>query len=112
MSGNVYNPRPLSPSVQSNVTATRALDGTIYRNTSGRPMFVSIQLVSVTAGANYGGVSTGVNTPPTVGVAACYHDATLSALRATISFVVLPLYYYQFNQNTGTFTLGSWVEWT
>ncbi len=92
---------------QSDVTASQACD-TVYQNTSGKPMHVSVAF-----GANVGTQSayTGSANPPTVLVAQGLLAPTVT--RMTFHFIVLPSYYYKITTVDGiSGQVFTWIEWT
>jgi len=96
-----------SVTTQSDVTASRALDGTVYQNTTGKTMFISINwskgsidnLIVYSDSAN----------PPTTRVSQ-QTEFGVGSLISQFS-VVLPGNYYRAVPNTGGLTLNSWIEW-
>ena len=117
--------------VQSNVTASRATNGTVYQNTSGRPLFVAVnvQLTTACASSSFDGYAeivayTDTANPPTtiVGELRQFLDdvsatvATGGSIRhkAQLCFFVLPSSYYKVTQDTdadSTVSLLYWFEW-
>lgn len=92
--------------VSSDVSGSRASDGTVYQNTSTKPM-----LVSVRSGSDAQSVlsaKTDAATPPTVEVAAFGLGAGIGG---NLTFLVLPNHYYKVSHNAGTPTLYVWNEW-
>lgn len=91
---------------QSVVTGSRAIN-TVYQNTSGKPMLVTI---SGDASVNsYFDILTDANNPPTTVVAR--QGFNISEWRS-ISFLVLPGNYYKLSVLAGTPTPYRWTEWT
>ena len=97
--------------VQSDVTASRAIDGTAYQNTSGRPLFVAITLQGTGTGEEgYAIAYTDSNATPTTEVGRCSASFDASVQYGQVSFVVLPSNYYKVT-HSGTGTLRKWFEW-
>lgn len=90
---------------QNDVTSSRAL-GTIYQNTTGKPMFVSVSAYSSAATIYYAEIDSSAT--PTTRVLRV--DTSVN-LYAAIFFVVLPNDYYKVDFSTGAKTLGYWFEW-
>lgn len=108
MRGNVDNVGYLGFTKQVEVHASRAIDATVYHNTSGRPMLVSISCV-----CNFGDVINAysdANATPTTIVVSMGHS-NIQPVGMSLTFLVLPGNYYKINQ-TGTSTLSYWVEYT
>jgi hypothetical protein len=93
----------LPVSTQNVVTGSRAL-GTVYQNTTGKPMWVHVTIV---AGAAPTGLNcyTDASNPPTTNVA--NQDAVASGLGG-VTFIVLPGNYYK---AASAGTLIKWTEW-
>jgi hypothetical protein len=89
---------------QNDVTASRAIDGTVYRNTSKKTMYVSVSVTTAAAGTIAG--ITDSAAAPTTTVADHDHAA---AGKIHIGFMVLPGNYYKVT-NTGA-VLANWIEW-
>ena len=96
--------------VQTNATASR-VSGTIYQNTSGRPLLVTITAKATAAGnpINLISYTDTSATPTTVVAVSDVQDSTASA-SATITFLVLPSSYYKCIQG-GDGALSYWFEW-
>ncbi len=92
---------------QSVVTGSRVLN-IVYQNTSGKPMLVTAT-VSIT-NATLNAVVDAASSPSTV--VASPANASGTTQYVTVSFVVLPGYYYKVFQSGGSATIGYWVEWT
>jgi len=89
---------------QNIVTGQRAL-GTIYQNTSGKTMLVSVTMnVGSTSSASAYSDSS-LNPMTSVG------STNISATLNTLSFMVLNNNYYTIT-TSGTVSLVSWVEWS
>jgi hypothetical protein len=77
---------------------------TVYQNTTGKPMFVSV--TGNFSGTNYMAQADTAN-PPGNGVAWIGGSSSLNQ----ITWWVLPGYYYRLYPNTGGAILTQWVEW-
>ena len=93
----------ISPKTQNNVTASRAL-GTVYQNTTGKPMFVSV-ICYITANYSTATAYTDSNSSPNTIVSDIQPYGTLVS---SMFFIVLPGNYYKV---AGTMTLKNWIEW-
>jgi hypothetical protein len=103
------------PPVVSTQTVTSNVIGTIYKNTKTTPIFVAITLCCVSSGGiNFGQVSILVDsvTPPLVAIGKTFNGSGTTIVYETISFWVLPNYYYQVLLVSNTVNLISWVEWS
>src|SRR3990170_3990805 len=76
------------PTVQNDVTASRALD-TVYQNTTGKVMTVTA-IITSTIAANFYGV-TGANNPPTL---LRFKEAQSIGWAQTVAITVFPNQYY------------------
>lgn len=119
MTSNINNPYilgaqgaagPVIPTGMFDMTAFRAIDGTVYQNTGATPLFVSIVLQSSAASLNTGTVYVDSVTPPLIISGQFAQNATVAGGRGTISMWVLPNYYYRVVLSN-TLTLISWLEW-
>lgn len=90
---------------QTNATASRAIN-TVYQNTSGKPMFVTIY-ASCNAGT-FLQANTDSTTNPSLTVA-LVNNTGASSGNLSVSFWVLPGNYYK---GLGGTTLNGWLEWT
>ena len=101
--------------VQSDVTASRAIDGTAYQNTSGRPLIVAICCYnnSVAAGVYGFDVDCDANATPSTMVGHWKYEGDPSGtwVAGTVTFVVLPNYYYKVDKLDTNVALDSWIEW-
>jgi hypothetical protein len=89
---------------QADVTTDRAIDGTVYHNTTGKTMFVVVYATTVGAGS-LAGVADSIATP-TLGVV--FHEhAGAGAIH--IEFMVLNGYYYKVTESGAV--LGKWFEY-
>jgi len=105
---NVNNPsvaRPLTKRFPSRVL------GTIYRNTTGYPLYVAVACSSNVIGVNIFLAVSDASATPTTQVAEYYQDATVASGVGTLSFIVLPNDYYKVYIILGGGNVGSWVEW-
>lgn len=93
---------------QTDQKASRALDGTVYRNTTGKPMFVSVVAYNTSAAGM--AARSDANATPTLIVADVYSATT--TVNMSVFFIVLPNNYYSVTKSTGTATISSWIEWT
>lgn len=92
---------------QSVVTGSRAL-GTIYRNTTGKTMMVTVTAYAAGATGQWTAF-TDSSTPPTTEV--CLGNATVISEGFPITFMVLNNNYYKVSVTGGSATLVDWVEW-
>jgi hypothetical protein len=91
---------------QSELHASRAIDGTVYHNTTGKSKVVVIACIM-----NYGDiivVYTDNTATPTLAVAGMGHS-NLAAIQESTMFIVLPGNYYKVT-STGSPTLSYWTE--
>jgi hypothetical protein len=89
---------------QNIVTGSRAI-GTVYRNTTGKPMFVN--MICSCANSTGAGAYTDAAASPTTFVGGVV-NASATPVNLTVSFWVLPMNYYKI---TGSGTNNGWVEW-
>jgi len=87
-------------------TGSRAINGTVYHNTSGRPLKVSVSAATTAANGVIVAYSDAAAGPTTVVHAA--RAAAVSDL-INVSFVVCPGHYYSVNNTTCA--LNNWAEW-
>lgn len=115
-----YHKQPVK-AVISDVTATRAIDGTIYQNTSGRPILCIVAISALRAAvAGAAALATACvedTTPPTVTVALVglyIIDSIGEYAQFMCSFMVPNGYYYNVTKTeTGVGSVvnfGSWIE--
>ena len=109
---NVNNP-PISIGVsgfttQSDVTGSRAIDGTVYHNTSGKAMLV---VISAAMATTYGiAAFSDATVTPTQAIASANNPGLVAAITSSITFLVLIGNYYKC---TGvSCTLVTWIEYT
>lgn len=103
------NPRPQHPTIQTDVTASRAINATVYRNTGLYPIFAVISVISATTGDNGLDVYCDAQATPTTKVVRGSLNATVYNDIFNVSFIVLPGYYYKAT-TVGTLTLSTWIE--
>ncbi len=89
---------------QTNVTASRVL-GTVYQNTTTKPIFVSVACTNAAAANIYGYSDT--TATPTLMVSA---SSVAASGYGGVGFWVLPNSYYKV-VSTGS-TLSTWIEWS
>jgi hypothetical protein len=96
-------------STQTDVTASRALDGTVYQNTSTKPMFVH---ASVAVNGNGGNVTvkSDANSTPVQTVGFVFQQ-TLLPVTLILTFIVLPGNYYSATQVQGC-SIQYWIEYS
>lgn len=92
---------------QNVVTGTRALD-TIFQNTTGKPMFVSVTASG--SGVNFLTAITDASATPTTQVAQAGQGSSVGATIEQIFFIVLPGNYYKV-AGGGSAGLQTWTEW-
>lgn len=106
------------PSVQNVVTGSRAI-GTVYHNTTGRPMCVTVTpQVTMAAGTQAGlNIFSDASVTPTTQISLILLQTGATAgstvFVSPVTFIVLPGNYYsatQFNLTT-SMTIFAWVEW-
>jgi hypothetical protein len=91
-------------STQTDATASRAINGTVYQNTGTKPIYVSVvatQSVGLLSMAGF----TDVNAAPVLQVTAF----TFMSGTTTINFVVLPNNYYKVTSTNAV--IAKWIEW-
>lgn len=99
-------------SVQNVVTGSRSI-GTVFQNTTSRPIFVSV--TSGTTGDGGNGAQQAVtdsNPSPTTVVAKLGVASTAPLSPLNLFFIVLPGNYYKVTNLIGTYTLTQWIEWS
>ena len=107
---------------QSDVTGSRAIDGTVYQNSGTGIRIVTVNVIMTkTNAAEYSRVTFHCDaaTPPTTQIGRLALQPDGSALGGDLitemafTFVVLPSYYYKATEShTGTIsTLADWFEW-
>jgi hypothetical protein len=111
--GGADEVNPAIFSTQTDVTASRNVAGTIYRNTSGKTMLVSVVL-SLPFNATYACQAYAEDaTPPTVLVAEFRENVIVNS-HVTITFLVRDDDYYMVDGTieANNCALTSWIEWT
>ncbi len=96
---------------QTDVTGSRAIDGTIYQNTKDWFILVSVMAVEDAESFCALNAQSDAATPPTLTVAysAGPEEANGNNTYLNLFFVVLPSNYYEVN-NVNV-TLHKWIEW-
>ncbi|MFA5073118.1 MAG: hypothetical protein WC539_04400 [Nitrospirota bacterium] len=94
------------PTTQNDVTGSRVI-GTVYRNTTGKPMWVNV--VATVPNPYYVQLRTDAVNPPTV-VCAFFHNNTGGAAIGTVGGWVLPGNYYTLYALGGG-SVNNWIEW-
>jgi hypothetical protein len=95
-------------SSQTDVTASRAIDGTVYQNTGTVDMLVGVTAYSTTSGGGITAYSENDATPA-VAVGAWY-TAYASLSYGQVFFKVPSGWYYKVSNNSAT--KYAWIEWT
>lgn len=95
----------------ADVSGSRAIDSTIYQNTSGKIVLAVVSVAcTVEEQVDF---FIGAASPPTSGVGvACSHLAAGETLATTITFIIPSGYYYKAVATEGTPTLMAWMEYT
>ncbi len=107
---------PIYTCTQSDVTASRAINGTVYQNTSGKIMIVTVSVTMTCDNLETATVTfyCAAANPPTVvkGIVSHFQQAaTLSSVNGAITFVVPVNYYYKATASgTGAAAKQSWIE--
>jgi len=111
---NVSNPGPIGPagargpgiSVQQDMTASRAIDGTVYHNTTSG---IIIATVSINLGSGTNAVvKADGSTPPTTTITQL-SNSNLSTIAISFTFVVMPGAYYGIT-GAGA-SMAKWIEY-
>ena len=103
---NVDNPTASSAiSTQTDVTASRVTDGTVYQNTSTKPIFCVVTCELAISGVATAKCDASVTPTTTVS-----RITSTVVIDGSLTFWVLPGYYYSVNQTNGTKV--SWIEYT
>ena len=105
---NVSNPPIIYPVGQSSPSR---VFGTVYHNTKNRPLYVNVICSSTAVGLNSVYALCDATVTPAIGVAGYFQDATVAGARGTISFIVLPGYYYSVTLQSGAMSQIAWIEW-
>ena len=90
---------------QTDVTSSRAFNGTVYQNTSGKVMIATVQAYSAGSGNVTLYCASGSSPSVIVGGMA-------TPIVNSCTFVIPPNYYYKATIGLGSPTVNSWVEWT
>jgi hypothetical protein len=113
MKSNVDNPGSVTVNVsaittQTDVTASRAIDGTVYHNTTGKPIYCMITLQLSTPGV---GVTllTDANPAPST-VVAFEQNNNAQLILVVLMAIVLPGNYYTLTSLGNSFT--QWIEYS
>ena len=112
ISGGVISASGGGVSTQNVVTGSRALS-TVYQNTTGKTMFVTVQIQSAASNVNVDFMTDSSN-PPVTEVGGLYSGSTISTFEALQGFfIVLPGNYYEVvnNGGAGSQTIINWTEW-
>lgn len=107
MKTNVDNPTsPLASEIttQTDVTVSRAIDGTVYHNTTAKPIFVVVTLNGSNQTAQF---YTDSNAAPVTSVAHIQPNAVSGGV-FTVSFIVLSGNYYK---GVGNLSIVTWIEY-
>ena len=114
--GLLYRRQP----VKAVITAPARAFGTIYQNTTGRPLLVIVSVVSKKQAESddaYGTAFVKATSPPDVTVASAGQLAlatsAVSEIHTNLVFMVPNEYYYQITSitsGTGLFTIIEWTE--
>ena len=106
----INNPAPALFTTLTDATALRAINGTVYQNTSKNPKMVHITMSMNTNGDNYAQFYIDSISNPGSLVSEWGGNVLLGAQSyGTASFVVPGLWYYRGTQ-TGTISFIGWVE--
>jgi len=111
---------PSALSSQNVVTGSRAINGTVYHNTGSLPIFATVTLYLANNGGAGGSISGAAycdsSSSPSTDVAYIQMTcATGLTFYQTLSFIVLPGYYYKIDYSTSggsNVVLVQWVEWS
>jgi hypothetical protein len=120
------NTGPIYTATQADVLGSRAIDGTVYQNTSGKIMVVTISVqtdipVSSTNAGAFISVYCDANAAPVLIIAETGRVITTTPSTArlgdvfTVTFIVNSNYYYKAvstTANGGTITKDKWTEYT
>ncbi len=92
---------------QNIVTGSRTF-GTIYQNTTGKTMMITVATTLGSGEGLYG--ESGAVSPPTSAVAEIYNNG-LPQIYSSMSFMVIPGNYYRVQITNGAPSLICWTEW-
>jgi hypothetical protein len=102
------------PTTQTDVTASREI-GTVYRNTTGKPMWITVTYTANGDGSNSRGLifySDASDTPTTEIARGRSGPQNIGNLNLTTTIIVLPGNYYKAVQYTSLpSTIIKWIEW-
>ena len=91
------------------------LMATVYQNTSGKPIFVSVAFTASVTSGNTAGIQTnlGLTASPSDIVSTLRHGGNAGPANqgGSMTFYVPNNYYYSVTGNTGNYTVTSWVEY-
>lgn len=94
---------------QTNATSSRVL-GTVYQNTSGKTMFISVCVGNGGAGVGATSAQTDSSNPPTTTVTQMNNNPAAVGGDSSMSFMVLNNNYYKVTSNSTP--LQTWFEWS
>jgi hypothetical protein len=94
--------------IQTDVTALRAIDGTVYQNNTALPLCCVVSLTLPTT-AQIRVISDAAAAPSLV--ISTLLNANVSNTQASITFWVLPKNYYKITTQGGSPTLSYWIEY-
>lgn len=94
---------------RTNATASRAIDGTVYQNTSGKYRYCTITCYADTAQVEGINIYCDADNPPTTLIAAYLGIALYQ--NKVVPFFVPPGYYYKVDYNAATPGWGLWFEY-
>jgi hypothetical protein len=94
-------------SSQTDVTASRAIDGTVYQNTGSTPIFCLVTIAMPTNGTCT--FRSDANSTPALAIAAV-DNLNLASIGGATGFWVLPGNYYR-AVGTGLASLDYWIEY-
>lgn len=112
VTGTIVGTEDLDDVTQNDVTGSRAIDGTVFQNTSGKIKLVTITINTVSTNDEYYAIAyCDSNASPSTVITACSGE-TYNAQEAynSMTFVVAPSYYYKVTE-TGDAVLYKWFEW-
>ncbi len=92
---------------QNVVTGSRALN-TVYHNTTGKTMWITVTTGSGTGSPSYTAL-TDASATPTTAVAVALYNTNVAAM--PITFLVLSGNYYEIATSGGSPTISNWIEW-
>lgn len=111
MKTNVDNPtsaRDSEITTQADVTASRAINGTVYHNLHSKPMFVSISLdLPLNASVKF---KCDQNATPLL-IVNSLSNLNISDITMCAMFIVLPTFYYKVDTVGGGPSLSYWIEY-